>query len=46
MVEALKTDIANKAPKSHIASTQLNICAILSLLGKHVAAIKYAKEAV
>ena len=30
MVLALKADILNKAPKSHIAGTQLNICAILS----------------
>ena len=46
MVAALNADITNKAPKSHIASTQLNICAILSQLGKHLVAAKYAQEAI
>ena len=46
MVLALKADILNNAPKSHIAGTQLNICAILSELGRHLSAIEYAKVAI
>ena len=46
MVLALKADILNNAPKSHIAGTQLNICAILSELGRHRSAIEYAKVAI
>ena len=46
MLAALRSDVANKAPLSHIASTKLNICAILSILGKHLTAIQFAREAV
>ena len=46
MLLAIKSDIENKAPMSHIASTKLNICAILSLLGKHLTAILFAQEAI
>ena len=46
MLEALRSDVDNKAPLSHIASTKLNICAILSILGKHLTAIQFAREAV
>jgi hypothetical protein len=42
----LKEEIKSKQPKSHIASTKLNICAVLSSLGKHNEAIKYAVSAV
>ena len=46
MSSALKEEIRSKQPKSHIASTKLNICAILSSLGKHKEAIRYAVSAV
>lgn len=46
MSSALKEEIKSRQPKSHIASTKLNICAILSSLGKHKQAIKYAVSAV
>ena len=46
MLEALRSDVSNKAPLSHIASTKLNVCAILSILGKHLTAIQFAQEAV
>ena len=46
MLSALNSDIKNKAPLSHVASTKLNICAILSILGKHLTAIEFALEAV
>lgn len=35
MKSALKQEIEGNLPKSNIASTKLNICAILSLLSKH-----------
>ena len=43
---SLKADIQNKAPLSHLASTKLNICAILSMLKRHSEARKLAEEAV
>ena len=46
MLNALRSDVANKAPLSHIASTKLNICAILSILGKHLTSIQFAQDAV
>ena len=46
MLEALRSDVANRAPPAHVASTKLNICAILSILGKHLTAIQFAQEAV
>lgn len=46
MTQALSVETKSKQPKSHIASTKLNICAILSSLDKHKEAIKYAVSAV
>jgi hypothetical protein len=46
MSAALAEEIKSQQPKSHIASTKLNICAILSTLDKHKEAIKYAVSAV
>ena len=43
---SLKADIANKAPQSHLASTKLNICAVLSSLKRHTEARRLAEEAV
>ena len=46
MSQALMEEERSRQPKSHIASTKLNICAILSSLSKHKEAIKYAVSAV
>ena len=43
---SLKADVENGAPRSHIASTKLNICAVLSSLKRHVDAKQLAQEAV
>ena len=43
---SLKSDIENDAPLSHVASTKLNICAVLSSLKRHTEALKLAQEAV
>ncbi len=46
MKQALENEEATEQPKSHIASTKLNICAILSQLGRHQNAIEYALSAI
>lgn len=46
MKNALKQEVRSSQPKSHIASTKLNICAILSSLSKHSEAIRYAVSAI
>lgn len=46
MKSALKSEERSGQPKSHIASTKLNICAILSLLHKHSEAIKFVDSAI
>jgi len=46
MKQALTLEQCIRQPKSHQASTKLNICAILSQLSKHKEAIKYATSAV
>jgi len=43
---SLKTDLLIQTPLSHLASTKLNICAVLSQLGRHTEAKQFAKEAV
>ena len=43
---SLKADVGNGAPLSHIASTKLNICAVLSSIKRHVDAKQLAQEAV
>ena len=43
---SLKSDRENKVPLSHLASTKLNICAVLSSLSRHSEARHYAKEAI
>ena len=46
MKQALEKEEDSKQPRSHIASTKLNICAILSQLEKHHVAIEYANSAI
>ncbi|TNV83578.1 hypothetical protein FGO68_gene3926 [Halteria grandinella] len=51
MMKALNSDLelqrqSNRSMVSTIASTKLNICAILSLLGKHQEALGYVKSAI
>ena len=46
MEHSLASDLLNNAPAAHIASTKLNICAVLSTLKRHIEARKFAKEAV
>jgi hypothetical protein len=51
MQKALQSDLdlqsqLNKPLTSTIASTKLNICAILSLLGKHMEALGSVKSAI
>ena len=46
MKQALEKEEESNQPRSHIASTKLNICAILSQLIKHQQAIDYANSAV
>lgn len=46
MQRALRSDLENQAPLAHIASTKLNICAVLSSLKRHVEARKFAQESV
>ena len=46
MKQALENEISSGQPKSHISSTKLNICAILSQLGKHNEAIGFVLSAI
>ena len=46
MKQALNIEQTSNQPKSHVSSTKLNICAILSQMKKHREAIEYAKSAV
>ena len=43
---SLKADSENDAPLSHLASTKLNLCAVLSILNRHAEARTLAAEAV
>ena len=43
---ALEEEIESKLDKISIAGSMLNICAILSKLGKHDEGVKYAQRAV
>ena len=45
MLNALEIEEQCDLPESHLASTKLNICAILSSLSKHTEAIEYANSA-
>lgn len=46
MKKALENEVMSGQPKSHIASTKLNICAILSQLEKHHQGIEFANSAI
>jgi tetratricopeptide (TPR) repeat protein len=46
MKQALEREEESQQPKSHIASTKLNICAILSQMRKHRMAIDFVSSAI
>ena len=46
MNQALEKETESRQPKSHIASTKLNICAIYSTLKKHDKAVEIALSAI
>jgi tetratricopeptide (TPR) repeat protein len=45
MLKALELEEQCDLPESHLASTKLNICAILSSMSKHTEAVQYANSA-